>query len=146
MRNWPRFIGLLVVWLLIGLFIEVATTSPTGQLNYAAIAAWGFWVALWTVGYWLRDRAGVETSGWLNFFYGPAGIIRDIVVSARKLRRNRAAADGVLRVDGLQARPIDMHYDPAHQILPPRPAPPQASDLTWGNAAPGPNDPIPPPR
>ena len=142
MRNWPRFIGLLVVWLLIGLFVEVATTSPTGQLSYPALGTWGFWVALWVVGYWLRDRAGVETSGWLNFIYGPAGIIRDIVVSARKLRR-RHAAEGVLRVDGLQARPIDMH-DPANQVAPPSPAHPQTRDFTWGNAAPGPNDPVPP--
>lgn len=88
-RTLLRFVVLLVAWLFIGLVVLASATSSTGQVSWGLLAAFVVWVALWTVSYWLRARAGVETSGWLNFIYGPAGIIRDIVVSLRKLRRDR---------------------------------------------------------
>ena len=82
---------LLVAWLFIGLVAVASATPSTGQVPWGLVAAWIVWAALWAISYWLRARAGVETSGWLNFIYGPAGIIRDIVLSLRKLRRNRTS-------------------------------------------------------
>ena len=147
MRNWIRFVAFLALWLLIGLLYEAATTSRTGQLSYAPLAVVGVLAALWSASYWLRIRAGVQPSARRYFLFGGfIGLTWDIVVSVRKLRGSRAATQGTLRVDGLQARPIDMHHDPAHQIPQPNPAPAQPTDLTWGNAAPGPPGQIPPAR
>jgi hypothetical protein len=81
----------MVAWLFIGLVAVGSATPDTGQVPWGLVAGLAVWVALWAISYWMRARADVETSGWLNFIYGPAGIIRDIVVSFRKLRRNRAS-------------------------------------------------------
>jgi hypothetical protein len=61
--------------------------SPTGQLSYGAIVGWAVFTVLWIVGYWLRAAANVQTSGRLNIFGGDIGLIRDIVLSTRRLRR-----------------------------------------------------------
>jgi hypothetical protein len=67
------FAVLLVAWLILGLFAVGSETSAAGQVSWAVVAGFLVWVTLWAISYWMRARAGVETSGWLNFIFGPVG-------------------------------------------------------------------------